>query len=44
MVPKNLETYSAYIQDEWQINDRFFVVPSIRFDNHSSFGSHVSLK
>lgn len=41
---KNLETYSAYIQDEWQINDRFFVVPSIRFDNHSSFGSHVSPK
>lgn len=41
---KSLDTYAAYIQDEWQVSDKFFVIPAIRYDYHSSFGSNVSPK
>lgn len=41
---KNINTKAAFIQDEWQVNDRLFIVPSIRYDSHSTFGGKVSPK
>ena len=38
----NISSYGAYVQDEWQLTDKLFFVPSIRFDHHSSFGSEWS--
>lgn len=40
---KNIDTYAAYIQNEWT-SGKWFVVPALRYDHHSSFGSHVSPK
>lgn len=37
--------YAAlYLQDEWMVNDRWLSIPSIRFDNNSTFGSKVTYK
>lgn len=41
---KNMDTYAFYVQDEYQVNDKLFLVPSVRYDHHSSFGSEVSPK
>ena len=38
----SISSYGAYVQDEWQLTDKLFFVPSIRFDHHSSFGSEWS--
>lgn len=38
-------TYTAaYIQDEWQIDDNWLMIPSLRYDHNSSFGSKVTYK
>lgn len=31
-----------YLQDEWNINDKWNLTPGIRFDHHSSFGNHTT--
>lgn len=31
-----------YVQDKWDINDRWNVTPGIRVDHHSEFGTHTS--
>ncbi len=41
---KYLENYSAYVQDEWQINEKMFIIPALRYDYHTSFGSNLSPK
>lgn len=41
---KSLNTYAAYIQDEWKINDKLFIIPSVRYDHDSSFGGETSPK
>jgi len=41
---KSLENYSAYVQDEWQINEKMFIIPALRYDYHTSFGSNLSPK
>lgn len=41
---KEVNTYAGYIQDEWQLTDKLFLLPSVRFDHHDSFGSHTSPK
>ena len=38
----SVESYAAYLQDEWQLSDKLFFVPSIRFDHHESFGGEWS--
>ncbi len=35
-------SYSFYLQDEIELGDRLFFVPSVRFDHHGSFGSEWS--
>lgn len=39
----NIDTYAAYVQDEIE-EGKWFIVPAIRYDHHSNFGSHVSPK
>lgn len=41
---KDVKTYAGYIQDEWQLTDKLFLVPSVRYDHHDSFGGEVSPK
>ncbi|MGL5514927.1 MAG: TonB-dependent receptor plug domain-containing protein, partial [Sporomusa sp.] len=37
--------YSAlYIQDEWLVNDRLLVIPSMRYDDSNKFSSNISPK
>lgn len=31
-----------YVQDKWDINDRWNVTPGIRFDHNSQYGNHTS--
>ena len=35
-------TYAGYVQDEWEINDDLLLIPAIRYDHHSDFGSKVT--
>lgn len=39
---KNIDTWSAYAQDEWSPVSKAFIVFGARFDHHSSFGGVVS--
>lgn len=40
---KEISTYAAYLQDEITIG-KWFIVPAVRYDHHSMFGSHTSPK
>lgn len=35
---------SAYLQDEYRPNDKWLLVPALRFDHSDRFGSHISPK
>lgn len=38
-------TYTAvYLQDEWLAEDNWLIIPSIRYDHNSTFGSKVTYK
>lgn len=41
---KDVSTYAAYLQDEWMPNDKLLIIPSVRYDHHSAFGSKTSPK
>lgn len=41
---KDVDTYAAYLQDELKITDKWLIIPAVRFDHHSAFGSHTSPK
>lgn len=41
---KSTTYYAAYIQDEWQVEENWLMIPSIRFDHNSAFGSKVTYK
>ena len=41
---KDVDTYAAYLQDEWKITDKWLIIPAVRFDHHNAFGSHTSPK
>ena len=41
---KEINTWAGYIQDEWQVNDKLLVIPSVRYDHDSSFGGEVAPK
>lgn len=37
----SFDTYSAYMEDMWQYNDRFLFTPSLRYEHNSMFGSNL---
>lgn len=41
---QDVDTYAAYIQDEWMVNDKLMLIPSIRYDHDSSFGGKTTPK
>lgn len=41
---KSTTYYAVYIQDEWQVEDNWLMIPSIRFDHNSTFGNKVTYK
>lgn len=40
---KTLSSYAAYLQNEIEYG-KWFIVPAIRYDHHSAYGSHTSPK
>ena len=40
---KTLSSYAAYVQDEIEYG-KWFIVPAVRYDHHSAYGSHTSPK
>ncbi len=40
---KRVSTYAGYLQDEFTTG-KLLVIPSLRFDHHESYGSHLSPK
>ena len=41
---ERFDIFSAYVQDEWVLADRLRLVPGLRYDQHSEFGSVGSPK
>ena len=41
---EQFDIFSAYVQDEWVLADRLRLVPGLRYDQHSEFGSVGSPK
>ena len=41
---KDIDTYAGYIQDEWMPNEKWLIIPAVRYDHHSSFGGEVTPK
>lgn len=41
---KDVSTYAAYLQDEWTPSSKWLIIPSVRYDHHSAFGSKTSPK
>ena len=44
IVGHNFNTLSLYAEDLWQVNDKWLVIPSARYEKNSSFGSNVVAK
>lgn len=41
---QDTELYSFYAQDEWRMSDALLVIPAVRYDHHSDFGSKTTPK
>ncbi len=41
---KDLNSYAAYIQDEWMVGDKLLVIPSLRYDHDGNFGGKTTPK
>lgn len=41
---KDTELYSFYVQDEWRVSDALLLIPAVRYDHHSDFGSKTTPK
>ncbi len=41
---KNVNSYAGYIEDQWQINDKLLLIPSVRYEHNSMFGSEATPK
>lgn len=41
---KDLNSYAGYLQDEWMVNDNLLLIPSVRYDHFSDFGSKTTPK
>lgn len=39
---QDIYSYAFYLQDEWDASNKLFVVPSVRIDHSSSFGSELT--
>ena len=39
---QSMDSYAAYLQDEWQLTEKLFFVPSVRWDHFDSFGAQLS--
>lgn len=39
---KSITTTAFYIQDQWNITDRWSLTPGVRVDHNSQFGTHTS--
>lgn len=40
----NMDFAAVYLQDEWLVNDKLLVIPSIRYDHNNKFGGEVTAK
>lgn len=41
---KDVNSYAAYVEDLWQVNDKLLLIPSVRFEHNSQFGSEATPK
>ena len=41
---KDIDTYAAYVQDEWMVGDKLLLIPAVRYDHHSDYGSKTTPK
>lgn len=41
---QSMDTHAVYVQDEWQVNDKLLLTPSVRYDKNDKFGSYTSPK
>lgn len=41
---KDVDSYAGYIEDLWQVNDKLLVIPSVRLEHNSQFGSEATPK
>lgn len=41
---KNVNSYAGYVEDMWQVNDKLLLIPSVRLEHNSQFGSEVTPK
>lgn len=41
---KDTDTYAGYIQDEWMVGDKLLIIPAVRYDHNSRFGSKTTPK
>ena len=39
-----VNSYAGYIEDLWQVNDKLLLVPSVRYEHNSQFGSQTTPK
>lgn len=37
-----VNSYAGFVEDTWQVTDKFMLQPSVRYEHNSSFGSNVS--
>lgn len=40
----SFNTYAGYIQDSWQLGDNLLLIPAVRYEHNSMFGSAVTPK
>lgn len=43
-VLEDVDTFSAYLQDEWTLFSKLTLVPGVRYDHHSTFGDSFNPK
>jgi outer membrane receptor for ferrienterochelin and colicins len=41
---KEIKYQAAYVQDEWAVNSKLLIIPSLRYDNSNKFGDDFSPK
>lgn len=41
---KDTQTYAGYVQDEWMVGDKLLLIPAVRYDHHSDYGSKTTPK